>query len=303
MFIICVDYMLRTSIDIMKKNVFKLAKERSRKYSAQTITDADYADDIALLANTPAQTKTLLHSLERAAGIGLHVNADKTEYICFNESGDISVLKGASLKLVNKFTNLGSSVSSTKKDVNTWLAKPWNAIDRLLVIWKSDLSDKIERCFYQAAVGLILLYGCTIWTLTRRMEKKLNGNDTRMPRAILNESWRQHPSKQQLYGHLPPITHTIKLRRIRHAVPCWRSKDELISDILLWTLSHGRKKAWWPARTYIQQFCADTGYRLEDRLGAMDERDGWRERATEVRVGNVTRWWWWFINFTIIWNR
>ena len=72
LFIICLDYVLRTSIDLMKINVFKLAKERSWRYPAQTITDADYADDIALLANTPAQAESLLHSLERAAGgIGL----------------------------------------------------------------------------------------------------------------------------------------------------------------------------------------------------------------------------------------
>ena len=80
--IICLDYVLRTSNDLMKENSFKLAKERSRRYPAQTFTDADYADDIALLANTLAQAETLQHSLERAAaGIGLHVNADKTEYI------------------------------------------------------------------------------------------------------------------------------------------------------------------------------------------------------------------------------
>ena len=82
----------------MKDSGIKLTKERSRRYPAQTITDADYADDIALLANTPTQAKTLLHSLERAAaGIGLHVNADKTEYMC-----DISTLNGSSLKLVDK---------------------------------------------------------------------------------------------------------------------------------------------------------------------------------------------------------
>ncbi len=79
LFIICLDYIFRTSIDKMKDNDFKLAKERSRRYHAQTITSADYADDIALLANAPAQAETLLHSLERAtADIGLHVNAHKT---------------------------------------------------------------------------------------------------------------------------------------------------------------------------------------------------------------------------------
>ena len=95
----------------MKDNGFKLTKERSRRYPAQTITDADYADDIALQANTPHQTEILLLGLERAAaGIGLHVNADKTEYMCFNRRDDISILDGSSLKLVDKFTYLKSSV-------------------------------------------------------------------------------------------------------------------------------------------------------------------------------------------------
>ena len=108
----------------MKDNGFKLTKERSRKYPAHTITDADYADDIALLANTPAQAETLLHCLERGAdGIGFHVNADKTKYMCFNQRNDISTLKGSSLKLVDKFSYQGCSVSSTETDINTRLAK------------------------------------------------------------------------------------------------------------------------------------------------------------------------------------
>ena len=120
LFIICLDYMVRTSIDKMKDNCFKLTKERSRRYPAQRIMDADYADDIALLANTPAQAKTLLHSLERAAaGIGLHVNAHKMKFMSFNQRGDISTQNGSSLKLVGKFTYLGSSVTSTETDINT----------------------------------------------------------------------------------------------------------------------------------------------------------------------------------------
>ena len=96
---------------------------------------------------------------------------------------------GASLKLVDKFTFLGSSVSSTEDDIDTRLTKAWTAIDRLSIIWKSDLTDKMKRSFFQAAVVSILLYGCTTWTLTKRLEKKLNGNYTRMLRAILNKSW------------------------------------------------------------------------------------------------------------------
>ena len=127
----------------------------------------------------------------------------------------ISILNGNSLKLVDKFTYLGSRVSSIETDIDTRLTKAWTANDRLSVIWKSDLTDKIKRSFFQAAVVSILLYGCTTWTLTKRMEKKLNGNYTRMLRAILNKSWRQHPTKQQLYGHLPPTMTTI--RRTRRA--------------------------------------------------------------------------------------
>ena len=144
LFIICLDYVLRTSIDKISENGFELTKKRSRTYPAKTITDADYADDIAILANTPNQAETLLHGLERAAtGIGLHVNAHKTEYMCFNQTGDISTPDGTSLKLVDKFTNLGSSVSSTEKDFDTQLTKAWKAIDKLSIIWKSDLTDKM----------------------------------------------------------------------------------------------------------------------------------------------------------------
>ena len=121
------------------------------------------------------------------------------------------------LKLVDKFTYLGSSVESTEKDIETRLTKAWTVINRLSIIWKSDLTDKMKRSFFQAAVTSILLYGCTTWTLTKRLEKKLDGNYTRMLRAILNKSWQQHPTRHQLYGHLPPITKTIQVRRTRHA--------------------------------------------------------------------------------------
>ena len=112
--------------------------------------------------------------------------------MCFNQTGDISTLNSNSLKLVDKFTLRGSSVSSTETDINTQLAKAWTATDKLAVIWKSDLADKMKCSFFQAAVVSILLYGYTTWTLTKRMEKELDGNYTRM-RAILNKPWRQHP--------------------------------------------------------------------------------------------------------------
>ena len=130
----------------------------------------------------------------------------------------------------------------------------------------------MKRSFFQAAVVSILLYGCTTWTLTKRLEKKLDGNYT-MLRAILNKSWRQHPTRRQLYGHLPPITKTIQVRRARHAGHYWRSKDKLVSNVLQWTPTYGQAKAGRPARTYIQQLCEDTGCNPEDLPEVMNDRD------------------------------
>ena len=152
----------------------------------------------------------------------------------------------------------------------------------------------MKRSFFQSAVTLILLYGCTTWTLTKRLEKKLDGNYTRMLRAILNKSWRQHPTRHQLYGHLPPIKKTIQVRRARHAGHCWRSRDELIRDVLLWTATHDRAKAGRPARTYIQQLCEDTGCCPEDLPRAMNDREEWRERVRDIRATSAI-WWWWYM--------
>ena len=155
--------------------------------------------------------------------------------------------------LWNWLTNSSTSEAPShqpKKTSTHGYTKAWTAIDRLSIIWKSNLSNKMKCSFFQAVVVSILLYGCTTWTLTNRLEKKLDGNYTRMLRAILNKSWQQHPTRHHLYGHLPPITKTIQARRTRHARHRWRSKDELVSDVLLWTPTYGQSKAGPPARTY-----------------------------------------------------
>ena len=133
---------------------------------------------------------------------------------------------------------------------------------------------------------------CTTWTLAKRLEKKLDGNYTRMLRALLNKSRRPHLTRHQLYGHLPPITKTIQARRTRHAGHCRRSRDELISDVLLWTPAYGRAKAARPARTYIQQLSEDTGCSPEDLPEAMNDREKWRERVRDIPASGTTCWWW-----------
>ena len=137
----------------------------------------------------------------------------------------------------------------------------------------------------------ILLCGCTTWTLTKCIEKKFDGNYTRMLCAMLNKSWRQHSTKQQLYGYLPSMRKTIEVSRSRHTGHYWRSKDELISDILLWAHSHGRTKAGWPARTYIY----NSSVLIQDiALKTSWEQwpiDWWQERVREIPAGSTMLWW------------
>ena len=92
-------------------------------------------------------------------------------------------------------------------------------------------------------------------------------------------SWKQHPTKQQLYGHLPPISKTIQIRRARHVGHCWRSKEKLMWDVLLRTPSHGRARVGRPARTYLQQFCTDTGWSMEDLMEELGL--GWTIKMSE----------------------
>ena len=185
------------------------------------------------------------------------------------------------------------------EDINTRLTKAWAAVDKYRSYGNQSWPIKWKSSFFQAAVVLIMLYGCTTWTLTKRLEKRLNGNYTRMLRAILNKSWRQHPTRHQLYGHLPPITKTIQVGRTRHTGHCWRSRDELISDVLLWTPTYDRAKAGRPARTFIEQLREDTRCSPEDLPEAMNDREKWRERVSDIRASGTTWWWWWWWYFSM----
>ena len=91
----------------------------------------------------------------------------------------------------------------------------------------------------------------------------------------------------------------FQVRRTRHAGHCWRSRDELIRDVLLWIPTHGRAKAGRPARTYIQQLCEDTGCCPEDLPRAMNDREEWRKRVRDIRAAS-TIWWWWLGYYVIL---
>ena len=252
---------------------------------------------MVFLANTPTQAESLLHNLEQAAGdVGLYVNANKIEYIYFNQEGAISALNDSPLKLVDKFTCFGSSVSSTESDVNIHLVKMWTAIDRLSIIWKSDLAGKIRQDFFQAAVVTILWYGCITWALTKCIEKKPNGIYSRMLCIIVNKSWKQHLMKQQLYSHSLPIFKSIQVRWKRHVEHCWRIKDKLIS---MFYESYTWMCQCWSTCKNLQQLCVGTGCSLEGLLGAMDNRARWRERVRKIHASNAIWWWYKYTNANI----
>ena len=119
-------------------------------------------------------------------------------------------------------------------------------------------------------------------SIPKKLEHTHTHTHTRMLRTILNKSWRKHHTRHQLYGHLPPITTTIQVRRTWHAGYYWRSRDELISDVLRWTSRYGRAKAGRPARTYIQQLCEGTRCSPEDLPEAMNDGEKWWERAKDT---------------------
>ena len=162
--------------------------------------------------------------------------------MCFKWKEAIFTLTCSPLKLVVKFIYLGSNISSTESDVNIYLEKAWTAISRLLIIWKFDLSKKIKWDLFQTLARSILVYGCTTWMLTKRIEKRLDGNYTRMLRAVLNKSWKEHPTKQQLFCYLPLISKTTQVRQSRHAghsskdpytwtFQCWPTSKKLYTSL------------------------------------------------------------------------
>ena len=264
LFIICLDYVLRKALDKNTQLGLTLVKRKSTRHPAQKITDVDYADDLAVISDHLQDAEKLFHLIEIAAEeVGLYVNASKTEYICLNEdqSAGLKSIKDEDIKRVSDFKYLGSYIASTEKDVKVRLAKAWTALNGMNKIWKSTLPDKLKRNFFRATVESVLVYGATTWTLTKTLEKQLNGAYTRMLRAALNKPWQDHPTRNELYGDLPLLSDTIRQQSLRFAGHCWLNKSELAADLLLWNPSHGKRQGGRPKQTYID----DRGHQLQHK--------------------------------------
>ena len=276
LFIIVLDYILRQSMK--DDHGLTLIPRRSRRVPGLTVTDLDYADDLALLSDTIQKAQSLLHDLETAASlVGLHVNASKTEYMLVNINDpvpNISSLNGASLKQVQDFKYLGSHIADSRKDFQIRKGMAWTACNKLQKIWNSKISSKLKLKFFKACVEPVLLYGSETWTVNKSFQDRIDGSYTRLLMRAQNLSWKKHPTKKEIYNDLPPISTVIAQRRARFAGHCMRAGDELISKILplrLQQASRGRRPL-----TFPDIIARDVKLPVDEMRVAMLDRAVWR---------------------------
>lgn len=291
LFIVVLDYILRMSLDQINTKGFQLHPRKSSRHPAVHLTDADFADDIALISNSLENAQSLLNSLESAANcVGLYLNESKTEYISFSQTDDpltIKTINSTILKRVDDYKYLGSYISSSAKDFNTRKGMAWSACNDLNKIWTSKLDTKIKVEIFRATVEPILLYGSETWTLPVKLQKRLDGCYTRLLMRAKNLSWKKHPTLKQIYGELNPASSSVKARRTQFAGHCQRASKEIISSLILWRpYADGRRGR---KLTFPDVISRDTGVGFDDLKTAMEDREVWKSFVKSVVSTEVER--------------
>ena len=222
LFIIMIDYIMRTSTNESNHLGLTISERQSRRYPATKLTDTDFADDIALFSDSIEDAQSLLTLVVNAAkSVGLNINEDKTEYMTINIPNNTELqANGKTLNRVDNFKYLGSWVENTSKDLKIRKGQAWTAIRKLDNIWKSKLPRNLKINFFRATIESIFLYGAETWTLSKKLNEELDGTYTRLLRHALNINWRQHVTNIELYRNLPKISDTIRKRRLRLAGHC-----------------------------------------------------------------------------------
>ena len=110
----------------------------------------------------------------------------------------------------------------------------WSAYNKLHKIWTSKLNASIKIKLLKALIESILLYGCETWTLYKRMKKRLDGVYTRSLMRVKHLSGKQHPTKNMIYGDIPPVSSIVRSKRVQFAGHCFRATSEIISPLVLW---------------------------------------------------------------------
>ena len=143
---------------------------------------------------------------------------------------------------------------------------------------------------FKATVESVLLYGCETWTLTKSLNKSLDGCYTRMLRKVLNVSWKQHLTNNDLYRTHPPISNIIRKRRLKFAGHTVRSHDQSVSDLVLWEPGHGTTSRGGQSKTYIDILKQDTSYTSTQEIRTcMEDRGIWRSTVSRCSDKNVDR--------------
>ena len=282
LFIIVVDYVLRMSLDTISDKGLEIKPRQSSRHPAKYLTDTDFADDIALISNSLVNAQCLLQSLEQASNcVGLYLNESKTEYVnkCMSDSDFvIKSLNNTLLKMVSDYVYLGSYISSSEKDFMTRKGMAWTACNALHKIWTSNLSRDFKLKIFKAAIEPILLYGSETWTLSKRLEKRLDGTYTRLLMRVQHLSWKSHPTKQMIYRNIPPVSAIVKSRRVQFAGHCFRAENEIISTLLLWKPSQSRGRS----LSYPAVISRDTGIIEQDLGKVMVNREVWRSIVNSI---------------------
>ena len=297
LFIMVVDYVLRMSVDKINEKGFQLYPRRSSRNPAVYLTDTDFADDIGLVSSCLENAQALLHSLESASNsVGLYLNETKTQYInhctvnntnTTNNISEIKSLNDTVLKQVEDYIYLGSFISSSEKDFNVRKGMAWSASNDMHKIWISDLNVELKVSIFRATVEAILLYGSETWTMSAKFIKRLDGTYTRLLRRAKNLSWRNHPTRELIYGDLCPVSSLVKARRVQFAGHCYRAENEVISSLILWRPPpNGRRSQ---KLTFPDVISRDTGIRKENLKTAMQDRDYWREVVNSMISTAVER--------------
>ena len=190
---------------------------------------------------------------------------------------------GRVLKVVDNFKYLGAWTESTEKDFNVRKALAWNACHKLRKIWSSQLSRILKVRLFVATVESLLMYGAETWTLTKSLQKQLDGMYTRMLRMVLNVSWKDHLTNKELYGNLPKVSMKVQQRRMRLAGHCVRHSEEIACHLVLWQPTEGKVNRGRRRLIYIDNLLSDTGMESTQELrNSMKDQKDWKKRVDSL---------------------
>lgn len=286
LFILVVDYIMRLSVDTISEKGLEYQPRRSTRHPALHVTDADFADDIALIAGSLSDAQALLSSIESAANcIGLYLNEKKTEYITINiqdQEFQMKTLNDKVLKCVDDYKYLGSYIRNSERDFTIRKGLAWSACNKMDKIWKSNLDRNLKINIFRVTIEPVLLYGSETWTLSTKQQRRLDGCYTRLLRRVQNLSWRNHPTLENIYGALPRISSTVKRRRVQFSGHCARASEELVSSFVLWKHHSSHKRS--RKLTFPDIISRDTAIGKEDLPNAMLDREYWKGVVNSISV-------------------